>query len=149
MIWGAISSTGVVDLKVIEGRQDSKGYLNLLKDAKTKISQVMGDEKWIFQQDNAAIHTANIVNKWFTKEKITCLVWPAYSPDLNIIENVWGYLSRHVYAESRQFSSKNELLDAILSECRKIPQSYIKELFKSLPNRIFDVINKNGGSTKY
>ena len=109
----------------------------------------MGDEKWIFQQDNAAIHTANIVNKWFTKEKITCLVWPAYSPDLNIIENVWGYLSRHVYAESRQFSSKNELLEAILSECRKIPQSYIKELFKSLPNRIFDVINKNGGSTKY
>lgn len=149
MLWGSISYKGVVELSVMEGRQDSKKYLDILKNAKLKIRDVMGADNWILQQDNAAIHTAKLIKTWLKEEKITYLDWPALSPDLNIIENVWGWLSRKVYENGRQFSSKNQLLNTIKSEWEKIPQSYIKTLYESMPNRIFDVINKNGSWTKY
>ncbi|CAK9819131.1 Transposable element Tc3 transposase [Anthophora quadrimaculata] len=149
MIWGAISSKGVVDLKVLKGRQNSKTYLEILKMAKIRIFDVVRDNQWIFQQDNAAIHTAKLVKNWFEEQGITCLEWPALSPDVNIIENVWGYLSRNVYINNTQFSSREELINAIKKEWNNIPLSYIETLYKSLPNRIFQIINNNGGCTKY
>ncbi|CAK9804825.1 Transposable element Tc3 transposase [Anthophora quadrimaculata] len=149
MVWGAISSKGVVDLKVLKGRQNSKTYLEILKTAKIRIFDVVRDNQWIFQQDNAAIHTAKLVKNWFEEQEIICLEWPALSPDVNIIENVWGYLSRKVYINNTQFSSRKELINAIKKEWNNIPLSYIETLYKSLPNRIFQIMNNNGGCTKY
>ncbi|CAK9827463.1 Transposable element Tc3 transposase [Anthophora retusa] len=149
MIWGAISSKGVVDLRILKGRQNSKKYLEILKTAKIRIFDVVRDNQWIFQQDNASIHSAKLVKDWFEEQEITCLEWPALSPDVNIIENVWGYLSRKVYINNRQFSSREELINAIEKEWNDIPLSYIETLYKSLPNRIFQIINNNGGCTKY
>ncbi|CAK9827587.1 Transposable element Tc3 transposase [Anthophora retusa] len=149
MIWGAISSKGVVDLRILKGRQNSKKYLEILKTAKIRIFDVVRDNQWIFQQDNASIHTAKLVKDWFEEQEITCLEWPALSPDVNIIENVWGYLSRKVYINNRQYSSREKLINAIEKEWNDIPLSYIETLYKSLPNRIFLIINNNGGCTKY
>lgn len=42
----------------------------------------------IFMQDNTEIHTAKIVKKWLQEEGIEIMEWPAYSPDLNPIENL-------------------------------------------------------------
>ena len=41
------------------------------------------------------------------------LDWPARSPDLNIIENVWGILARDVYENARQFDNVKLLREAI------------------------------------
>jgi len=40
--------------------------------------------------------------------------WPACSPDLNSIENVWGILSHAVYRGGRKFESASELRTEIL-----------------------------------
>lgn len=50
---------------------------------------------------------------------------------------------------NRQFSHQEDLVNTIETKWKKVPQSYLDTLYKSILNRIFQVINKNGGHTKY
>ena len=86
---------------------------------------------------------------FFEQEQIALLEWPANSPDLNIIENVWGYLAQAVYRGGRQFSSVTLLKNAVLREWENIPQEYIKNLYETLKKRIADVLVYKGGPTTY
>lgn len=112
-VWGAITSKGPVDLVILSGRQTSKDYLELLKPQKLKIIENLEQQSFIFQQDIAAIHIAKIIKEWFQLERMNILDWPALSPDLNIIENAWGWLSRTVYTGGKQFENVNELILSI------------------------------------
>ena len=50
----------------------------------------------IFMQDNAPIHKAGVVLRWFEEKAIPLLEWPPYSPDLNPIKHVWAMLKEYV-----------------------------------------------------
>ena len=56
--------------------------------------KLYGDADFIFQQDLAPAHTAKSTKTWFSDHGITVLDWPANSPDLNPIENVWDSAKR-------------------------------------------------------
>jgi transposase len=47
-------------------------------------------------QDNASIHTAYKVRDWFKEQRIPCVDWLPYSPNLNPIEHVWKVLKKTV-----------------------------------------------------
>ena len=75
--------------------------------------------------------------------------WPSRSPDLNPIENLWGILSRRVYANNRQFGSIDDLKQVISSEWHKIEPEIMQKLVESMPHRVFALIQAKGAAISY
>ena len=57
MILWVFSSSGKLKLQFVSGRQKAADYVKMLNDLSlTQKGRRLCGEKWIFQQDNAAIH---------------------------------------------------------------------------------------------
>ncbi|GFU93820.1 transposable element Tcb1 transposase [Trichonephila clavipes] len=65
-------------------------------------------------------------------EGIQRLVWPARSPDLNPIENVWDALGRQVAGRNYPPTSKNTLIRAVPEEWDKLPQQLLDNVVQSM-----------------
>lgn len=150
MVWGAVSAAGTMSLQLVKGKMNASDYVCMMKNASLRDNGIrLCGKNWIYQQDNAPIHNACSTKKFFEDEGIRVLSWPACSPDLNIIENVWGYLVRLVYINGRQYDSINSLKKAIFDAWDRVSTDYLKKLVSSMKNRICEVLINNGGSTNY
>ena len=97
MVWGMIFANGNIWLEWLKGRQNSESYKQLLDEkALPRIRREMGNN-FILQQDNCSIHVSKPMKEWIAEVNMTTLEWPARSPDLNLIENVWEMLAQLVY----------------------------------------------------
>ena len=74
--------------------------------------------KFLFQQDNAAIHTSSMSTDFFGEQGVNVMDWPARSPDLNPIEIVWAIMSRGVYRNGKQYDSVSALTSAVIKRGR-------------------------------
>ena len=73
--------------------------------------------------------------------------WPANSPDLNPIENLWSHFSDAV--ADRQPRTMEQFKKLLLKVWWDIDQNYIKNLYDSMGRRLDAVIAVNGKPTKY
>lgn len=149
MTWAAFSASGKTPICFVGTKMNSTDYTNFLDEVLITFMDKTMNGQGIYQQDNAAIHVSRQSKAWFLDKDIELLGWPACSPDLNPVENLWGILSRAVYRNGKQYSSISEFKMAIQNCWREIQNDTLKTLIDSMPNRIFAVINKNGGATKY
>jgi transposase len=88
-------------------------------------------QQHFFQQDNASCHVSRQSKSFFHEKEVKILDWPANSPDLNPIENMWGILKRAV--ELRSPKTLAELEAFAIDEWRKIPLQIIRNSIASMP----------------
>lgn len=149
MIWAAFCETGFSEIAFLGGNQNAQMYTETLENYLVPFANAKFTGAWTFQQDNASIHTAHVARNWFSSKNITVMPWPAKSPDLNPIENVWGILSRRVYKDGRQFSSVLELKQCILQEWGALTQNFASKLVQSMTKRCRQVLERGGKKTDY
>ncbi|GFU19986.1 transposable element Tcb2 transposase [Trichonephila clavipes] len=82
-------------------------------------------------------------------EGIQRLVWPARSPDLNPIENVWDALGRQVAGRNYPPTNKNTLIRALTEEWDKLPQQLLDNVVQSMARRVECCITLHGGHIPY
>ena len=99
MVWAMILPSGLLFYQIMEGKQDTKKYINIIDKFALPIIKLEVKPGFIFQQDNAPIHCSKEAKTFFNKSNGTLLNWPAYSPDIKIIENIWQELSNIIYCD--------------------------------------------------
>ncbi|KAG3252027.1 hypothetical protein PI124_g3373 [Phytophthora idaei] len=149
MVWGSFRAAGRSKLAVLEGRQASEHYIHTVSEYMLPFAHLHYGLDYIYQQDNASIHRSRLTKEFFEEEGISVLNWPARSPDLNPIENVWSMMARYVYTNGRQYDNVASLTAAILESWEAIEQSYLNKLVASRPTRCIEVIEKKGCKTHY
>ncbi|GFT41975.1 transposable element Tcb1 transposase [Trichonephila clavipes] len=89
--------------------------------------------EFLFKDDNARPHRANIVHECLQSEDITLMHRPAYSLDFNSIEHVWDMLGRRIAALQPPPTCLPELRKTLLDEWCNIVQDQIDNLILSMP----------------
>ena len=150
MVWGSISYFGLGSLAFVEGTMNSEKYIDVLdQHLWPSVTKLFGSKRWVLQEDNASIHKSRQTEQFKRENQIPVLRWPAQSPDLNIIENIWLVLKRHVRRRSHLIGSVEDLKRELLTAWENVSPVFIRRLFESLPQRLRTVIIQNGHITKY
>uniref|UniRef100_A0A3B4AC75 Tc1-like transposase DDE domain-containing protein n=1 Tax=Periophthalmus magnuspinnatus TaxID=409849 RepID=A0A3B4AC75_9GOBI len=80
-------------------------------------------------------------------QQLNVMEWPAQSPDLNPIENLWGDVKNAVY--EAKLRNVNELWNVVKESWSGITAERCHKLVDSMPHRCEAVIKNCGHTTKY
>ncbi len=148
MIWAAMSSAGVGPLCFLKSTVNAAIYQEMLEHFMLpSADKLYGDADFIFRHDLAPAHTAKGTKSWFSDHGVTVLDWPANSPDLNPIENLWGIVKRKM--RDTRPNNTDELKATVKETWASIPPQQCHKLITSMPRRIEAVIKPKGAPTKY
>ena len=149
MVWGRIGWRGKTPLVFVTNKVNAVEYVRVLEEVYEPFIESLYPKGAILQQDNAPAHTALYTKDYFAEAGIVDLPWAPRSPDMNIIENCWGVLSRAVYDGGRQFDTIDDLKECLIYEWEKLSLEYIRNLVESMPRRVRELYVKRGRETKY
>lgn len=153
-VWGGITWWGKTPLHFFDEELDQIIYRNILKKTMLPSAKALFRHdyptNWIFQQDGDPAHTAkktiqflnSAVPVHWTKPK-----WPANSPDLSPIENMWSIMGPIV----RKYNptTTQQLKKAVKKAWDQVDLETIRSLYESMPHRIQQVREKQGGRIRY
>ncbi|GFV73948.1 transposable element Tcb2 transposase [Trichonephila clavipes] len=150
MVWAGIVINGRTRLHVAaNGTMTGQRYIDEVLLPHVRLFRGAVGDKFVFMDDNAACHRTLAVQNCLDSEGIQRLVWPARSPDLNPIENVWDALGRQVAGRNSPPTNKNTLIRALTEEWDKLPQQLLDNVVQIMVRRVECCITLHGGHIPY
>ncbi len=132
MVWQCISAYSMGSLHVLEGTMNAERYIKVLEQHMLPSRRCLFQGRpCVFQQDNAKPHTAAITTAWLCSRRVRVLNWPAYSPDLSPIENIWCIIKRKI--RQRWPQTLQQLETYIRQEWGQIPTPKLQKHITSMP----------------
>ncbi|GFW56377.1 transposable element Tc3 transposase [Trichonephila clavipes] len=114
LVWGGIILGSRTDLHVQSVTMTRHIYRDVILEQHVRLFQGAMGAEFLFMDDDARPHRANIVDECLQSEDITRMDWPAYSPDLNPIKHVWDMLGRRIAVRQPPPTCLPELRRALL-----------------------------------
>ncbi|GFW55168.1 transposable element Tcb2 transposase [Trichonephila clavipes] len=150
MMWTGIMINGRTRLRVVaNGTMTGQRYIDEVLLPHVRLSRGAVGDKFVFMDDNATCHRTLAVQDCLDSEGIQRLVWPACSPDLSPIENVWDALGRQVASRNYPPTNKNTLIRALTEEWDKLLQQLLDNVVQSMVRRVECCITLHGGHIPY
>ena len=148
-VWAAFHSGGKTALVVLDGNLNQHKYRTILEETLIPFARQSFGANLVFQDDNAGPHRARMIDNFLETNGIQRLEWPAMSPDMNPIENLWAELTRQLDNLQQQPSTIRKLRQALDVAWQAIPVQTLENLVNSMPRRVQALITARGSHTKY
>lgn len=149
MVWAGFNGDRKLQIAFVSNRMNSDEYQEMLEACLIPFYEDFDQDGLVFQQDGAPAHRSLSTQNWLAARFINVLNWPACSPDLNPMENIWGVLVRRIYAENKIYTNLVELRQAIIREWGKLEVRVLQNLNSSMNRRCEQVLGRGGGATDY
>jgi len=154
-LWGAVGWNYKSKLVWVEWTNEAGAKIRMnnglycQKIIQPHINDLHKRTKRIFMQDGARSHTAQKTLDFLTDNGIDYINdWPANSPDLNPIEQIWAYMNRKLAERRAPASSEAELKEIVEQLWDDIPQSTINNFVLSFMTKVAACKRNKGGLSR-
>lgn len=149
MVWGAFPGSQKSDIVHIPPDQRTAvDFVDLVYNGALLgfLGEISGG---ILMEDGAPVHRSNVSKYWRNSRMVETIKWPANSPDLNPMEQIWYTLKDAVQHKRVRPSSIHAMVEIVKEEWANVGEDFLNKLCSSMPKRIQAVIDANGGHTRY
>jgi hypothetical protein len=151
--WAGASASGRTSLYFYHGNLTGTMYREILKEALPEIKRMLPVGSWTFMHDGAPAHSDEKTNEWLEGHVPAFFrsgpsgQWPAKSPDLNWMENIWSVMKAKV-SEGKSPKDLNDLKRRLVKVWDSIPAEVFRKCAAAMPGRLKEVVEGHGHPLK-